>query len=54
MVASNYFVTRLDAGYARGVVTAKSTMSSIRISKNTTFYIDGHAFAVEKTVIGVP
>lgn len=54
MVASNYFVTRLDAGYARGIVTAKSTMSSIRISKNTTFYIDGHAFAVEKTVIGVP
>lgn len=54
LVASNYFVTRLNAGYARGVVTAKSTMSSIRVSKNTTFYIDGHAFTVQKTILGMP
>ena len=54
LVASNYFVSRRQSKYARGIVTAKSTMSSIRVSKNTTFIIDGNPFIVQKTVLGMP
>lgn len=51
IVASNYFVTRKQGTYAKGVVTLTCTASSVRVTKGAQFTIDGHIFVTQKTTI---
>lgn len=51
IVASNYFVTRRQGTYAKGVVTLTCTASSVRVTKGAQFTIDGHIFVTQKTTI---
>ena len=53
MVASNYFVQRMQNGYASGVLTARCSTNSIRVLKNTMFSVDGTAFMAEKAIIAM-
>lgn len=51
LVASNYFVQRLQSGKASGVLTAKCSTASIVVQQNTMFTVDGVQFVCEKTVV---
>ena len=51
LVASNYFVQRLQSGYASGVLTAKCSTSSVTIPRDTLFSVDGISFFCPKAVI---
>lgn len=51
MVASNYFVTRMQGGKATGTVAARCSTASIRVPQGVTFVIDGYQFINPKTVI---
>lgn len=51
MVASNYFVTRMQGSHAAGTVAARCSTASIRVPQGVTFVIDGYQFSSPKTVI---
>lgn len=51
LVASNYFVTRRDAAYAKGVVTITATVPVLRIQQGTLFSIGGNSFVTDSSVL---
>lgn len=54
LVASNYFVSRRQGGYAKGILTLVCDQEEVRISVNTSFFIASHQFRVEKAYIATP
>lgn len=51
LVASNYFIQRLQNATASGVLTAKCSTSSITVQQNTVFSVDGIQFRCTKAVV---
>lgn len=51
LVASNYFISRRQGGYATGVVTLKCSYSQIRVNSNTKFSVNSIMFSPDKTYI---